>query len=82
MQKDVIDGSAELLIGTCLIYGSASSLDFRLWEIRALYAFVRNSNIAEQRYVSEAEVDQSVDRCDSGSLRNEWLQAHSQRTVP
>ena len=71
--KAVISGKAQLLIGTCVVYGSISSSDDRRWEVRSLYSYAPNNELPTVQYIQEIDIAETVNRCDSRTLRSEWL---------
>jgi hypothetical protein len=73
LAKRLVDGQSELMIGTCVIYGSISSSDARRWEARALYSYERGSEVPATQYTQEIEIPTSQDKCESATVRQEWL---------
>jgi hypothetical protein len=80
----VISGKAQLMIGTCVVYGSISTSDTRRWEDRTLYSYRPHDELPAVEYFKETEIPDTVVRCDSSTLRSEWLQrkAHTSTELP
>jgi hypothetical protein len=73
--KAAIAGKSRVMIGTCVVYRSLSSLDERRWEVRALYSHTPNTELPSVEFLEEVPVDRAVDRCDSKTLWSEWQQS-------
>jgi hypothetical protein len=73
--KAAIAGKSKVMIGTCVVYRSLSSLDERRWEVRALYSYAPNAELPSAEFLEEVSLDGAVDRCDSKTLWSEWQQS-------
>jgi len=71
--KDIRNGTAKLMVGTCVIYGSISPSDQRRWEVKALYSYTPNAGLAHVEYLNEVALDESADRCDAATIFDEWM---------
>jgi hypothetical protein len=69
-----ISGKVQLMIGTCVVYGSLSPSDHRRWEVRALYSYEPHDELPAVQYMQETDIVETATRCDSRTLRSEWLQ--------
>jgi hypothetical protein len=84
MAQRIIDGRSELMVGTCVIYGSTAIDDDRRWEERALYSYESGTDLTATdltrmiQYTAENEVSVSKTSCDSGNVRQEW----SEQKIP
>ena len=74
LAKDAIGGAVKLMIGTCVVYGSISSSDGRRWEVRGLYSYTPNEALPSDEYLTDAEVGENADHCDTSTIRSEWEQ--------
>jgi hypothetical protein len=72
--QKIIDGRTEFMIGTCVIYSSISTTDYRRWEERALYSYEPGEDLQVTQYTAENEVSASKPSCDSGNVRQEWAE--------
>jgi hypothetical protein len=73
LAKAVISGKAQLMIGTCAVYGALSPSDHRRWEVRALYSYQPHDELPVVQYLQEADITETAKRCDASTLRSEWL---------
>jgi hypothetical protein len=73
LAKDAIAGKTEIMIGTCVVYGSISPSDSRRWESRGLYSYTPTEEEPRNEYIIENEVSLDANHCDSSTLRSEWL---------
>ena len=73
LAKEAIAGRVEIMIGTCIVYGSISPSDSRRWESRGLYSYTPMVEEPTNEYIIETEVSADVNHCDSSTLRSEWL---------
>jgi hypothetical protein len=55
MAQKIIDGRAEFMIGTCVVYSSISIADSRRWEERALYSYEPGEDLRVIQYTAENE---------------------------
>ncbi len=76
--KMMISGQMELMIGTCLVYGSISASDHRRWEVRGLYSYVPGTEFPLVQFLQDTAVGENVNRCDSSTLRSQWLERRAQ----
>ncbi len=78
LARKLIAGQSDLMIGSCVVYGSISPSDSRRWEVRALYSYERDTDLPTTQYTQELEVSASQSICDSANIRMEWLQQKAQ----
>jgi hypothetical protein len=74
LAKEAIAGRVDIMIGTCVVYGSISPSDSRRWESRGLYCYTPTVEEPTNEYIVETEVSADANHCDSSTLRSEWLE--------
>jgi hypothetical protein len=65
-------GTSDIMISSCVIYGSIAPMDSRRWEVKSLFRFVPGNELPEIRYLNEGEVAEEMDRCDSMGVLTDW----------
>ncbi len=76
--RAAINGKKQVMIGTCVVYKSISASDKRKWEVRGLYSYAPGSELPSVEYLQEVNVQETVNRCESGTIRSEWLQKRAE----
>ena len=73
-----INGKAQVMVGTCVVYSSLSPSDSRRWEAKALYSYEPHQDLPSVQYFNEEAVAEGIDRCDSSNLRSQWMGVREQ----
>jgi hypothetical protein len=67
-----IDKGDDLILATCVIYGSTSKSDHRRWRLQALHKYLPGSSLPKRLFIEEQEASSSESQCSAkefGKLR-------------